>query len=120
MADLVSGATRRAFQESYVGFSVLGQIQADFDDAGVERKEIPPNKSVSGARRSLVEEYYTSVDWTDYAAVRRVLDAFEVHLLRIQDFNPEEHARLVKLIKRDQLGVEDSRINLAGHEDCAG
>jgi hypothetical protein len=118
MADLVSGATRRAFQESYVRLSVLGQIEADFDDAGVERRALPPNKIVSGARRSLVEEYYTSVDWTDYGAVRRVLDAFEVHLLRIHDFSPEEHEKLLKLLKRDHLGVEDSRITLPAHESA--
>ena len=116
MADIVSGAARRAFQESYVDYSVLGQIEADFDDAGVERGTVPPHKSISGARRYLIEEYYSSVSWGDYSSVRRVLDAYEAHLLRLQQFNAEEYERLTKLLRRDRLAVEDARITLPGHE----
>lgn len=116
MADIVSGPTRRAFQESYVSYSVVGQIESDFDDAGVERGQIPPGRSVNGARRSLVAEYYASVDWTDYASVRPVLDAYETHLLRLQQSNSAEYERLAKLLHRDKLAVEDSRITLPGHD----
>lgn len=116
MRDLVSGATRRAFQESYVRFSVLGQIEADFDDAGVAKGSIPAGKVISGARRALVEEYYSSVNWTDYASVRRVLDAYETHFTRIHDFSPEEVAKLTKLLIRDKFTVEDGRISLPGHD----
>src|SRR5688500_12619019 len=103
MSDIVSGATRRAFQEANVRLSVVGQIESDFDDAGVERKTLPPTKLVSGARRSLVQEYYGSVDWTDYSSVRRVLNAYETHLLRIHDSSDEEYQKLVKLLRRDNL-----------------
>lgn len=116
MADIVSGATRRAFQESYVSFSVVGQIESDFDDAGVQRGEIPPGRAVSGARRGLVAEYYATVDWDDYASVRPVLNAYETHLLRIQQDNEGEYERLVKLLRRDKLAVEDARITLPGHD----
>lgn len=116
MTDIIAGATRRAFQESYVRLSVLGQIESDFDDAGVERRSLPPNKVVSGARRSLVEEYYSSVGWADHSSVRRVLDTYETHLLRIHEFSPDEHQKLVKLLRRDKLLVEDSRITIPGHE----
>lgn len=116
MADIVSGATRRAFQESYVSYSVVGQIETDFDDAGVERGVIPPDRSVSGARRGLVAEYYASVNWGNYSSVRRVLDAYETHLLRLQQSSPEEYERLLKLLRRDKLAVEDARITLPGHD----
>lgn len=116
MRDIVSGATRRAFQESYVSYSVVGQIESDFDDAGVERGELPPGRSVSGARRGLVAEYYASVDWGNYSLVRPVLDAYETHLLRLQQNGSEEYERLVKLLRRDNLAVEDARITLPGHD----
>ena len=116
MADIVSGATRRAFQESYVGFSVLNQITADFDDAGVEHGTLPEGKYVSGQRRALVEEYYSTVKWDDYASVRPILDTYETHLLRIQKLNPDEYAHLVKLLERDKFVVVDGRITLPGHE----
>lgn len=116
MPDIVSGATRRAFQESYVSHSVVGQIESDFDDAGVERGETPPGRAVSGARRSLVAEYYATVTWTDYLSVRQVLDAYETHLLRIQEQAQDEYDRLVKLLRRDRLAVEDARITFPGHD----
>jgi Abortive infection C-terminus len=116
VSDIVSGATRRGFQESYVSYSVVGQIESDFDDAGVERGEIEAGRMVSGARRGLVAEYYASVKWDDYSSVRHVLDAYETHLLRLQESTPEEHQRLVKLLRRDKLSVEDGRISLPGHD----
>lgn len=79
MEELVSAITRRAFQESYVGFAVLRQIKSDFEDARLTLQEIPDNLRVSGERRSLVEGYYTGVNWSFPNDIRRVLTAYEVH-----------------------------------------
>lgn len=82
----------------------------------MQRGTIPAGRVISGARRSVVEEYYTTVDWQSYESVRLVLNAFETHLLRLQQFNEAEYGRLAKLLSRDQLVVEDARITRPGHE----
>ena len=116
MEELVSTITRRAFQESYVGFAVLRQIKSDFEDAGLTLQEIPANLRVSGERRSLVEGYYTGVNWGSRDDVRRVLTAYEVHLFRLRedrlDDAKREHHRLVALLEEDGLSYDSRRINL--------
>jgi hypothetical protein len=111
MADIISRPTRRAFQESYVSYCVLREIETDFDDVGICRSELPPNKPISGARRSLVEEYYKSIDWTSPTDVRRILDVYESHLLRLTSRGiNDELAKLIKLLERDHIKYEDGKI----------
>jgi len=111
MADIVSKATRRAFQESYVSWTVLREIATDFEDAGVPLAELPPGTMVSGQRRSLVEGYYRSVDWFSPTQVRRVLDAFESHLLRLVDRGAQEEvSKLVRLLERDNIHYQNGKI----------
>ena len=116
MEELVSSITRRAFQESYVEFAVLRQIKSDFEDAGLTLQEIPANLRVSGERRSLVEGYYTGVNWSSRDDVRRVLTAYEVHLFRLREDRHDdakgEHHRLVALLEEDGLSYDSRRINL--------
>ena len=114
MADVVSRPTRRAFQESYVIYSVLREISSDFDDAGVEMSEL---SFISGSRRSLVQRYYKSVDWTSPTQVRKVLDAFESHLNRLEDRNAEnELQKLTNYLKRDGLPYSERRIHFSPHD----
>lgn len=112
MADIISSKTRRAFQEAYVSHSVLREIRNDFDDAGVELGGLSPGRVFSSSRRSLVERYYQSVDWTSPNQVRQVLDAFESHLNRLEDYNTgKELERLVMYLKRDGLSYSKRKIN---------
>ena len=114
MTDLVSPRTRRAFQESYVGFAVLRQITADFSDAGVSYQELPDNHVVCGERRSLVEGYYLTVDWSSRRDVRLVLNAYECHLLRLSQNSNEdakdEARRLIANLEMDGLSYESRKI----------
>lgn len=116
MADLVTARTRRALQESYVRHAVLRVIQQDFDDAGVPRRDLPPTMPISGERRTLVEEYYSTVDWGDRRAVRRVLDAYESHLFRLSqdrdDACREEAKVLTGHLEADDLSYINRKINL--------
>ena len=59
--EIISSALRLEFREFCVGL-VLRQIDDIFQMAGIEPGT--PNRNVSGARRSRVEEYYASLDWT--------------------------------------------------------
>ena len=74
-ADLISIKTRQLFREYFVG-TTLRFITDEFDAARVDCDSAyqPP---VSGARRSLVEQYYHSVNWTDWRDVKKVLQVFE-------------------------------------------
>ena len=116
MAELVSTMTRREFQESYVEFAVLRQINSDFEDAGLTLHSLPASRRVSGDRRSLVERYYTGVNWSSPEDVRRVLNAYEGHLFRLgQGYlngAKEEYHRLVALLEEDGLSYHARRIDL--------
>src|SRR4249920_115694 len=73
--DLISKKTRNEFREFLVGW-VLREIEDAFDAAGITRKaDCAP--AMSGARRSLVERYYASLDFTDPRDVSKALRAFE-------------------------------------------
>jgi hypothetical protein len=74
-ADLISIKTRQLFREYFVG-TTLRFISDEFDAARIDCDTVyqPP---VSGQRRSLVEQYYHSVNWTDWRDVKKVLQVFE-------------------------------------------
>jgi hypothetical protein len=72
--------TRQAFRDNMVGW-VLRQITDAFDAARINCDlQFTPN--VTGQRRSLVEQYYHTVDWNDATQVRQVLEVFESVLQR--------------------------------------
>jgi hypothetical protein len=78
--DLISMKTRQAFRENMVAW-VLRQISDAFDAAriGCDLQYTP---NVTGQRRTLVEQYYHTVDWTDATQVRQVLEVYETVLQR--------------------------------------
>lgn len=80
--DLISKATRNEFREVLVGF-VLREIDMIFEAAGLEpqRDFDPP---VSGARRSLVEQYYATIDFGSPKGVAKLLRAYEEILLQLE------------------------------------
>lgn len=115
MRDLISKKARREFQESYVRNSVLRIIESDFRDAGLEPQELPEDSAISGQRRTLVEEYYVGVNWRSPRQVRKVLDAFESHLLSLEDDGQEDqYRRLLRYLERDGIQYEIGRLTLPG------
>lgn len=73
--ELISTETRQAFRENMVGW-VLREISDEFDAAGIDSDSAhqPP---VNGQCRTLVEQYYHTVDWADWNHIKRVLQVFE-------------------------------------------
>jgi hypothetical protein len=69
--DLISKKTRYEFREYFVG-TTLREIEREFDAADIAKDEdyVSPE---SGQRRSLVEQYYRTIDWTQWRDVKRVL-----------------------------------------------
>jgi hypothetical protein len=112
--DLISGATRRSFQEHLVANSVLREIEGYFDDQGIARVDLPPEKLPAGERRSLVERYYAGVDWQSQADVEKVLRIFEEILRRVapSEYEPTPSTTFEKLndaLRRDGYAFEGTR-----------
>lgn len=83
---IISPKARNEFREYFVGTS-LRVISDAFDGGGV-KCDLEYNPGVGGQRRTLVEQYYKTVDWSDWRAVSRVVKVYE-NLLR-ELFAPPE------------------------------
>ena len=99
--DLISKTTRNEFREALVGF-VLREIAMFFEGAGLSSKEdySPP---VTGARRTLVEQYYTNIDFSAPNDIKRLLAAYGEIVLRLNrnGINDTTKDDLLRLMKRD-------------------
>ena len=106
--ELISQKTRREFREWFVENSHLREIEASFADADIARSPLTVEPTLGGERRALVEQYYASIDWTNHAHVRRVLDVYEVILDRVEDGDRYQH--MVRVLERDGYRHEQGRI----------
>ena len=75
---IISGKTRNEFCDYYVG-TTLRVIREAFDAGGV-RCNLEYEPPTSGQRRTLVEQYYQTVDWSDWKSVSRVVKVYENEL----------------------------------------
>ena len=73
--ELVSPLLRLDFREFCVNHLVLRQIHDFFTMAGIRQGTLRANSSISGQRRTLIEEYYASINWTNEQDVDRFLKA---------------------------------------------
>lgn len=77
--EYLSKQIRMGFREACVALS-LSQIDSIFHAAGLVPGEIPDGLPVSGARRSRVEEYYATVDWSNLSHMKKVVHAINLAL----------------------------------------
>ena len=89
--ELISKRTRNEFREFLVGWT-LREIEIEFQgaDIGCDRDYEP---EVSGQRRSFVEQYYRTLDFTKPADVRRLLAAYQSIIERAERNLPTGHGR---------------------------
>lgn len=73
--DLISIKTRQVFREYMTGW-VLRQITDEFDAAQIDC-DLTYQPQVGGQRRTLIEQYYHSVNWSDPHDIKKVLQVFE-------------------------------------------
>lgn len=99
--ELVHRRTRTAFREYLVGW-YLAAIRDLFDGEGIACSPVEPN--LSGARRSLVEQYYATVVWTNPTEVNNVLRAYEAVL---SEMSPEDRQPYNDLLSRDGYAVDE-------------
>lgn len=107
--DLISKQTRIAFREHLVGWT-LRTISELFDAADIGRGALPPERLPGGERRALVEQYYSTVDWTSIRDVKKILSVYERVL---DETNPEEEAlnKLINLLRRDGYVYENGQLH---------
>lgn len=114
--DLISKKTRLELREYFVGTS-LREIESEFDaaDIAVDLEYDPP---VSGQRRTLVEQYYHTIDWTKWSDVRKFVTVYESALNTVDEFDQQgqEWAEkafrsLKKWIQRDGFIFDGGRLS---------
>jgi hypothetical protein len=60
---LLSPLIRNDFREFCVTYFALRQIHDIFEMAGIKQGKLSDNRIINGQRRTLVEEYYASINW---------------------------------------------------------
>lgn len=73
--ELISPLLRTDFREFCVTNLVLRQIHDIFRMAGIKQGKIISDRPISGARRTLVEDYYASINWYSEADADKFLEA---------------------------------------------
>lgn len=114
MSDLISKRTRNAFREHLVG-TTLRYIRDEFDSADIDwREEHIPN--ISGERRTLVEQYYLSVDFSKLDHIRKLIVVYENILNDMElgaaddEYVAKEMARLIQFLRKDGYEYSNNRL----------
>lgn len=114
-SELISKKARTELREYFVG-TTLREIETEFDAADVPFDE-NYEPSMSGQRRSLVEQYYHAVDWSKWRDVRKVVTVYENVLAELEvnaenghDWAENSFKSLRKWIERDGYRYENGRL----------
>lgn len=100
--ELISIKTRQVFREYMVGW-VLREISDEFDAARIDC-DLAYQPGVSGQRRTLIEQYYHTVNWADWSHIKRVFQVFE-NILHQAEKLAEETAFSEELTKERKKEV---------------
>ena len=117
--DLISKKTRNEFREALVGWT-LREIQMEFDAADL-KCTAPADPNVPGQRRSFVDQYYRSMDFTNWSDVAKLLVTYENVITTIEGHNPQLAQSLLGWLERDGFTRKDGRLvpksgmHLGGH-----
>lgn len=107
--EKLSRVTRNEFREWLVGWT-LREISDLFDAHGIERIPLRETDLPSGQRRSLVECYYASVDWTDIGDVGQMLRVYEDILFQMPEANSEQRTLLLRYLERDGFTLDGNQL----------
>lgn len=125
--DHISAKVRTEFREYFVS-TTLAQITDAFRAEGFQ-PDLTYDAPVGGERRTLVEQYYRTVDWKDSSDVARILRVFEAVLVELDleagsngynaDWAEETANALRRWLNRDGITEQDGRLHLPGHRSIA-
>lgn len=110
--ELISRRTRTEFREVLSGWGTLRVIDKVFENEGfsADPTHVP---NVSGQRRTLVEQYYSTIDFGDARQVQRLLRVYEDVLRDLDRQSPDDATKLRSYLERDGCRLENDRILLA-------
>lgn len=118
-AELVSRKARTELREYFVG-TTLGIIHDEFEAADINC-DLTYEPSLSGARRTLVEQYYRTLNWSKWADVRRFVTVYENVLASLEERAESDPTwagktfnGLRRWIERDGFHYENGRLNRVG------
>jgi len=102
--ELIRLKTQQVFRENMSGFWVLREISDEFDAARVDC-DLSYQPMVSGQRRTLVEQYYHTVDWSDWDHIKKILQVFEAVIHRAEQLaqQPDEQWQTVRHSELEKL-----------------
>ena len=114
-ANLISAGTRTDFREALASHT-LQQIR-DIFAAGEFEPDLRYQPNVTGERRTLVEQYFASIDLTNAMHMKRLLAVFEELIHRLgdgPDFDAMQAGALVSMkllsrMERDSFEFENGR-----------
>lgn len=107
--ELISPLIRNDFREFCVTYLVVRQINDIFTMAGVKRGSLIGNRLISGQRRTLVEEYYATLNWAVSGDVDKFLNVMK-HALAQSYQSDEPRNRLRELCEREGFIVDGIQI----------
>ncbi|HEX5081969.1 MAG TPA: restriction endonuclease [Blastocatellia bacterium] len=107
--ELVSPLLRTDFREFCVNYFVIRQINDIFTMAGVKRGKMPSDCMTSGQRRTLVEEYYASLNWRRQDDADRFLKILGYAIAQ-QYASDEPRQKLRALCEREGLIIDGIQV----------
>lgn len=110
MKELISRRTRNEFRETLVGWT-LREIEIEFDNEGFV-PDLSFEPSVTGQRRSYVEQFYKPIDFRDPRAAQRLVHVFEAIIDKTRSFNPAHAETLRNSLVRDGLLEKNGRFEV--------
>lgn len=117
-ADLISKKTRLELREYFVGTS-LREIKSEFDAADIEA-DLNYEPAVGGQRRTLIEQYYHTIDWAKWSDIRKFVTVYESVLNTVEDSEQQGQEwaaktfrSLKKWIERDGFAFQSGRLTVS-------
>jgi len=108
--ELVSKALRHNFRE-FCSTIYLRLIDNIFQSCDIQPGNLPSGLIVSGERRTRVEQYYASLDWTKEADAQRFLDVISFAL--VQEYVPQGYKdKLRQMYSKAGFRIEGDTIAL--------
>lgn len=109
--ELISPLLRVEFREFCVSYFVLRQINDVFTMAGIKTGRLPPDQIISGQRRTLVEEYYSTLNWHRQDDANKFLKVLGYAMAQTFSTN-EAREKLKSLYEREGLVVDGLQVSL--------
>lgn len=108
--ELISPVLRMDFREFCVSQLYLRQIEDIFIAAGFSKGQLPEGRKISGQRRTMVEEFYIPINWSNVSEAEKFLTVLNYALAQ-RGVPEEEIERIHKLSEKCGLSIINLQIS---------